>query len=80
MTIYTVTFNGSDIENGSIVDRPVTIACFFTRQSAEEFAKVENDELQANIHSVDQYDMIDKYGFPMSAREWPEIYGRRIGE
>lgn len=45
------------------------VAVFFDEASAQTFCQAENDEVQADYCTIEEYPLVDDYGFPMRARD-----------
>lgn len=71
MPIFTVYFDGYT---------PVPIANFFSRDAAEACVRALDDEVECAVHVIAETPLIDLYGYPIPAREYPAAYDRLIGE
>lgn len=63
-------------EAGSCTWTPV--ASFKSRADALAFIEAENDEVQADMLSLEEIVCVDDYGFPMTRREWSDTFPERV--
>jgi hypothetical protein len=71
-TLYLATFHG--------VSGRKPVASFLNRATALEFIKSENDAVQAEMLELEEFPLVDDYGFPFSPCEWPERCLHMVGE
>jgi len=50
------------------------VAVFWDRNAAEQFCLRENNMLQVEYMEVEEFPLIDMYGFPCSMKDIPTIY------
>lgn len=54
------------------------VASFTSEADARAFVQTENDAVQAEMLIVDQIACVDDYGYPVTRREWADLYPERV--
>jgi hypothetical protein len=65
---------------GHYSDADVVEACSLDRGAADALRQDLNDEVQGELYTVEEIPLVDRYGFPIEPRDFPEVFPTLFAE